>query len=224
MKRCVTKTSCAPMKRFGLAVGLIALLTMASPDAGAQVRFGVFAGLSYTSLRDVDFGSRRAVYDSRSGYQLGGFIDMSSGAFAFRPGIGYMNMGAVFENGLSAVVPDVDDSFDLSYLFIPVDIRLRLGLPLVQPYLHFGPELRFLSDTGGADPAFEDNIRSFNVSGSIGGGVELGLGVVRLMPEFRFAFDLSGLTSDAWEVRGVTFQADEEPRARAFVIRLGAAF
>lgn len=224
MNRCVKTKSCVPTKRFSLVAGLIALLTLAAPEADAQLRPGIFAGLNYTALGDVDFGSRRAAYASRSGFSVGVFVDMAAGPFAFRPGIGYVNMGSIFQDGLGDVVPEVDDTFDVSYIFLPIDARLRLPVPIVVPYLHFGPELRFLSSKGDADVSFRDNLRSFVAAGSVGAGAEVPLGGIRLMPEFRFAFDLSGITPDTWEIRGVSFEADEEPRSRAFVLRLGAAF
>lgn len=214
------------MKRYALKrlALLIAALALIAADADAQLRPGVFAGLNYTALGDAEFGSRRAVYGSRSGFNVGVFVDMAAGPFAFRPGIGYVNTGPIFRGGLGDVAPDVDDTFELSYIFFPIDARLRLPVPFLVPYLHFGPELRFLSSTGEADASFRDNLRSFVAAGSIGAGAEVPLGGIRLMPEVRFAFDVSGVTPDTWEIRGVMFQADKEPRSRAFVIRLGAAF
>lgn len=213
------------MKRVTLYVFLGLLLGLSTTvPAQAQLRFGVGAGLNYTTLSDIDFGSSSTTYDNRSGWHAGIFVDLGAGPLALRPGVYYLHAGRLFENGLSPALDLLQDSFDLNFIVVPIDVRLRMGFPFLSPYLLGGPELRFRSDD--VDPAIQEalDLRSFNLAGNFGLGVELNLGGYKLMPEFRYSFDISGITGDTVTIGGTEVSADSENKSRAYMLRLGVAF
>lgn len=205
-----------------LLLGLLLALMMPLTTM-AQLKFGIGAGLNYTSLSDINFDSRQAIYDSRTGYHLGVFVDLSAGPLALRPGLYYMTAGSLFEDGLSDLF-SIDDNFDMSFVVVPIDVRFRIPFPFVKPYVHAGPELRFRSGevTGEIEESLD--LRSFNMAGNLGFGVEVdGIGF-SVMPEFRYTFDISGLTGDTVTIGESTFTADDDHKSRAFMLRLGVGF
>jgi len=214
--------------RTGLLV-LAATLWLSPPSAEAQIRFGAAIGLNYTDIDDVDFGSTTAVYDSRQGYHIGVFADISVGPLGVRPGVFYMNAGKIFENGLGDLVREVDpnlqfdDDFEVHYITIPVDLRYRFGLGPVLPYLFLGPELRFRTENDLIEEV-DENLKSFGVAGNIGAGVEVSLMGFKLLPEIRMAFDTSGIIDDEITIGDFEFVADEAHELRTIMLRLGVIF
>jgi hypothetical protein len=225
---------------------LIGAMTLSTPaTVQAQFSFGIGGGLNYAALADVDFGSAQSTYDNRSGYHIGVFIDLNAGLLALRPGVYYLNAGALFENGIPdptsligipgvggipettpdlTTLDDIRDDFELKFIVVPIDVRLRMNVPVIQPYLFIGPELRFRSDDIDQETTEILDLRSFNLAGNLGVGLELNLGGYRLMPEFRYAFDISGITGDQFMVGDVAFTADDDHKSRGFMLRLGLVF
>ncbi|HLE55751.1 MAG TPA: porin family protein [Rhodothermia bacterium] len=214
--------------------GLLALaasLWLLPQSVDAQIRFGAAIGLNYTDIDDVDFGSTTAVYDSRQGYHIGVFADIPVGPLGVRPGVFYMNAGKIFESGLGDFIDEVvddpdlqfDDDFEVEYITIPIDVRYRFGLGPVLPYLFLGPELRFRTETDLIEEV-DDNLKSFGVAGNLGAGVEVSLLGVKLLPEFRMAFDTSGIIDDEITIGDFEFVADEAHQLRTVMLRLGVIF
>ena len=213
---------------------VLALFLLAPSTALSQLAFGVSGGLNYGGFSDIELGDSGATYDSRSGYHVGGFVDISAGPLALRPGVYYLNVGAVFTgiredtgvqittNGQVTTDYLLDtDRFDIEFISVPIDIRLRMGLPFFTPYFFGGPELRFRSETEVDD--YIDNVKPFNLSGNAGIGFEMNLGYLRLMPELRYAFDISGLTGDELEIGERTFVTGEHILNSLF-FRVGLVF
>jgi len=198
----------------------------------AQIRFGAAAGLNYTDIDNVDFGSAQAVYNSRQGFHIGVFADIPLGPLGVRPGIFYMNAGKIFEDGLKDFLDEVlpegtdlnlDDDFSVKYVTVPIDLRYKIGLTAVQPYIFVGPEFRFRTETD-LLPEVDDNLKSFGLAGNFGAGVEVALLGVRLLPEFRMAFDTSGIIDDKITIGDFEFVADEAHQLRTVMLRLGVIF
>lgn len=59
----------------------------------------------------------------------------------------------------------------MTLLEIPIDVRYRMPLPFLTPYVMAGPVLRFPS----GDEAIKDNLKEFSLAGSLGVGVEVSL-------------------------------------------------
>ncbi len=209
-------------------------LLLPSNESMAQLSFGLSGGLNYGGFDDIELGDSGATYDARSGYHIGGFVDVSAGPLALRPGIYYLNVGAIFsgirdntaEKTLVNGVVTNDylietDRFDLEFISVPIDVRLRMGLPFLAPYIFGGPELRFRSDS--AVDEYIDNVKPFNLSGNAGVGMEINIGYMRLMPELRYAFDISGWTGDDLEIAGRTFSTGEHI-LNSILLRVGLVF
>ena len=127
-----------------------------------------------------------------------------------------MDAGGLFEDAtVEGEGPAVDDE-TFSLIEVPIDVRLRLGLPLISPYLVGGPVLRFPSSSDG-----EDRFESFNLAGGAGVGVELGLGGMTLYPELKYTFGITRFTKESYEVGGVTITPDEDQRLNAVMLSVG---
>ncbi len=206
-----------------ILLGII-LCGMTALPAQAQLRFGVAAGLNYTTLSDLDLGSTRTTYDNRSGWHAGIFVDLGAGPLALRPGVFYLHAGRLFEDGLSPALDAIQDNFDLNFIVVPIDVRLRMATPVISPYFLGGPELRFRSDDVDLEIKEALDLRSFNLAGNAGFGVEVSLGGYTFMPEFRYSFDISGITGDTVMIGDVELNAEGENKSRAYMLRLGLAF
>lgn len=202
--------------RIGAVVSALALLLSVTPrEASAQL--GIAAGANFDDLSDIS-GDREATFENATGFHIGVFYDLPLGAMALRPGLFYMNVGSFdVDSEFSAV-----RSVDLSLVEVPVDLRLRMMMPLVKPYATIGPVLRFANSS---DDDFSESLTNFSVAGNVGVGVEIGApgAQIRLLPEIRYSFGITRMTEDI-EFLGATFTAEEELRLNSFMLRLGVAF
>ncbi len=199
-------------KTLPLLVALF-LLTASTQTADAQ-GLGLAAGANFNQLSDIDTGDREATFDNATGWHLHLWVDLPAGPIALRPGLRYMDAGAVFDDD-DLVIPDEEQA--VSLLEIPIDLRYRFTMPIVTPYVLAGPVLRF--PTGNDDDG--DRLRSFSVAANIGVGAELGLASLRLFPEIKYAFGISRFTEEEYELGGVTFEADDSQHLNAIMLSLG---
>lgn len=202
-------------------LALVALLAgglAAAGTARAQGGLGITAGLNFNALSDIEVNNRDATFDNASGWHLGLWFDLPLGPVSVRPGIRYMDAGSVFETDDEDVfgVPGFGD-FNVSLIEVPIDVRFRFGMPLVAPYVMAGPVLRFPS--GGDDD--DDRLESFSYAGSLGVGVELGLGGIRLFPELKYTFGISRFTKKDFEIGGTTIRPDDNGNLNTIMLSLG---
>ena len=192
---------------------LLASVTI-SRDAQAQ-GLGISAGANFNQLSDIETSSGEATFDNATGWHLHLWFDVPVGPVAVRPGLRYMNLGEVFAD---ASVSSLDTSVDdvVTMLEVPIDVRLRLGLPMITPYVMAGPVLRF--PAGGDD---DSRLESFSLAGGAGIGVELGLGGIRLFPELKYTFGITRFTQDSYEIGDVTITPDEDQRLNAVMLSVG---
>ncbi len=182
----------------------------------AHAQLGVAGGLNFDSFGDIETTSARGTFDNATGYHFGVFFDLSAAPIAVRPGVFIRDAGEV-----AFRLQETDQKFSLSFIEVPIDIRVPLlHAPLVSPYVLAGPVLSF--PRSGNDE-FDDSLEDLAISGSVGAGVKVtvpGAGL-RLYPELRYAFGLSGFLKDSFEVGGVTFAAENTVRLNAVMLRLG---
>lgn len=199
------------MKRITLRLAALAVLCLGFAFVGASsahAQLGVAGGINYDDFSDIDADTDRA-----QGYHIGLFYDARLGPLALRPGIFYMNVGDIEAD-------DVDDSFDLQLIEIPVDARFRLGAaPFLKPYVMAGPVLRI----NASSDDFEGDAEDFSLAANAGVGLELTLpgADLRLYPEVRYAFGISDFADD---VAGIDTASDGSARLNSFMLRLGVAF
>lgn len=189
------------------------LLTASTQTADAQ-GLGLSVGANFNELSDIDSGDREATFDNATGWHLHLWVDLPAGPIALRPGIRYMDAGAVFQDD-DLVIPDEEQA--ISLLEIPIDLRYRFTVPIVTPYVLAGPVLRF--PTGNDDDS--DRLQSFSVAANLGVGAELGLAGLRVYPELKYTFGITRFTEEEYELGGVTFQADDSQHLNAIMLSLG---
>ncbi|MDQ7040020.1 MAG: outer membrane beta-barrel protein [Rhodothermus sp.] len=197
----------------------VLLLLFMLPMATAHAQLGVSLGLNFNRLGDIKVGDTQATFDNSQGWHVAIWFDLPLGPIAIRPGLRYMDAGALyqgFQEDLDGnqVVPE---GFDVSLLEIPIDVRYRMTLPLLTPYILAGPVLRFPS---GADEAIRDNLKAFSLAGSLGVGVEMNLLGLRLYPELQYTFGITAF-ADEFRVGDVAFVPDTRQHLNAVMLRLG---
>ncbi len=213
------------MKFIQAAVLTAAVSALSVIPANGQIQFGVAAGLNWSGLGDVDLGSITAAYESQQGWHAGVFLDLKLLVIGIRPGFYYVNAGPLLEGGLSGEeTTPIDEltAFDLTYVSIPVDLKLGLPLVLLEPYLFVGPEFKFNTVSESAGEVAEQ-LESTVIAGNAGFGVAVNVGGIKLIPELRVGFDISSLFGDTITIEGVEFKVDSH-RASSFVARLGVGF
>ncbi|MFH1680414.1 MAG: outer membrane beta-barrel protein [Candidatus Eisenbacteria bacterium] len=213
---------------FGRAVRIacvIAFLWTAAGAAYGLASTGITIGLNYASLDEVRVDDAKTSYENRTGMHFGLYAQSALGPLGLRAGAVYLNAGPLFE-GISDELDDpgsFDDTFDVRYFVVPVDLQYRIVSPVLKPYLLFGPELRFNVTSAGD---FEDNFKSTVWGGNVGVGAEFSLPVLNLSiaPELRYTFDLTDVTGDELEIGGETLSLDDPYRGGTFHLRLHVGF
>lgn len=173
----------------------------------AHGQFGVAAGLNFESAEDIDTGSGNATFENSTGYHLGIVYDASTGPLKFRPGVLYRKVGE-YEFPTSRV--------DVERFEVPLDVKLVLPVPFVNPYLLGGPMVVFPRVDGEFGDDFKDTTYSLNVG--IGAEISLGSGS-SLQPEIRYEYGLSDYTEDDFLV-----DTEDSPRFQGVALRLHATF
>ncbi len=210
----VKQTVAVHLFPYGLLVLLLTLPTTAQAQLGASV------GLNFNQLSDIKVGDTRATFDNSQGWHVAIWFDLPLGPIAIRPGLRYMDAGTLYQGFREDLDGQpVPEGFDVSLLEIPVDVRYRMTLPLLTPYLMAGPVLRFPS---GADEEIKDNLKEFSLAGSLGVGVEVNLLGLRLYPELQYTFGVTGFT-DGFEVAGVEISPDARQHLNVVMLRIGVA-
>jgi hypothetical protein len=189
---------------------------MAATVPAARAQLGVAAGLNFDRLGDISTQSGAANFDNATGYHFGVFFDLAALPIAVRPGVFIRKAGDVDWN-----VTGVVQSFDLTLIEVPIDVRIPLlQAPLLKPYLLGGPVISFPRSK---EDEIQDSFEDFLLSGSIGVGVEVKVPAIglRLYPEVRYAFGVSRFMKDSFTIGGVNFDAEDSSRLSAVMVRLG---
>ena len=209
--------------RYSTFLLLIAALGwMALPQA-SNAQIGVVGGLNFESLDDLDAGEASANFESSTGYHVGLAFNRDFAVLGLRLSGIYRRVGEyefAGEQGGS-------ESFSLSTIEVPLDLKYRLSLPLVTPYAMAGPQVSFPIGDGSGELGddFEDNLEDVNLSGNVGAGVEFNLAGVRLTPELRYEFGVTSIFGDDFEIPGTENSIDvNDPKLSAFSIRLHVFF
>ena len=190
---------------------LVTLVGGMPSNAAAQVGFGIRGGVNFTSFDDVRLGSVSETFDNRTGFHFGAFADLALPVVGVRVGVNFLRMGALFE-GASFLG---NGDFDVDYVTVPVDLRLRL--PLL--YLFVGPEFYYLLSTD-AEPDFEDDLKAVVANAGVGVGVQVG----PLLGEIRYTFGLSGITDEQFTAGGFSVTTGDVRQANTLRVSAGFLF
>ena len=118
------------MRRVKYLFILVALVVASNVDA--QVRFGAKAGLN---IANAEFNKDNFSSDNVTGFLVGPTIEAMFG----RGGLGIDLALLYSQKGFDSDVDKVKNS----YLEVPVNLKLKLGVPLVNPYFTAGPYIGF---------------------------------------------------------------------------------
>lgn len=192
----------------------VLLLALAVPANGQGVGFA--AGANFTELDDIDTGDRSATLDNVTGWHLHLWFDLPLGPVGLRPGIRYMDAGHLFDPVETTNFEDFVDEQDVTFLEFPIDLRLKLDLPIVSPYVLAGPVLRFATDTNN-----KDRLEEFSLAGGAGLGLEIGIAGLRFYPEVKYTFGVTSFVKEEYELGNVVIQPDEQQNLNAVMLSFG---
>ena len=117
-------------KKWFLPV-LLVLMMFATSEMSAQFRFGIKGGYN---LATVKFNKDVLNSDNINGFHVGPMFEfMFDGPLGVDFGVLYSRKGFFAKN----------DSYTNDYLEVPVNLKMKLGLPLVSPYFAAGPYAGF---------------------------------------------------------------------------------
>ena len=208
-----------------LFASLLLSIAVTAERAEAVLETGLSVGVNFASLEDVDVKDGATTWESKTGWHFGLYMKSALGPLGVRAGAIYLDAGPLFE-GLSDKLDDpsgFEDDFDVRFLVIPVDLQYRLVTPAITPYLLAGPELRF--NMTSADD-FDDNFKDTSWGGNIGAGIEFTLPVVGIAvaPEFRYTFDLTGMTEEDLTIVTETLKASDSFQSGTYHVRVHFSF
>ncbi|MDR1344984.1 MAG: PorT family protein [Tannerellaceae bacterium] len=158
----------------------IAILMLGANSADAQVRFGVKGGLN---LASVKFDRDILNTDNLTGFQIGPVLEI----MIPYTGVGFDAAIMYSQKGLYSTVGSVStDNLD-----IPVNLKLKFGLPILKGYLNAGPYISLR--VGGVDL---DKYQAQITSKTFAAGLNFGAGV-EIFKSLQVGFNYGlGLTDD----------------------------
>ncbi|MDR3251459.1 MAG: PorT family protein [Tannerella sp.] len=118
------------MRRIKLV--LIAATLLVASAAEAQFSFGVKGGVNITKAK---FDGDVLKSDNITGYYLGPMMEFMLGRGGFGLDLALLYSQKGFESELRTVRN--------SYIEVPANLKFKLGLPLVNPYISAGPYIDF---------------------------------------------------------------------------------
>ncbi len=212
------------MKKHVHRLGLLATvvgLCLAGPASAQISQIGFTAGLNFDRLTDVSLNNVDANFDSKTGYHIEVWIDLSLlGVLTVRPGLRYIDAGKLFE-GLSEIDERAVDDFDITLMELPVLVRFGFPVPVIKPYILAGPVLRF---PVGVDNTIDNDLNSLTLAGELGFGVAVPFAGLTLYPEIAFTFGLSSFTNDEIIIGFATFSTNDSQHLNTAMLRLGVGF
>ncbi len=204
------------MKNLGLrgltrlAVGLL----LATPIA-ATAQIGVVGGYNRDSIEEFVPADGFDFTDRTDGFHIGIFFNVNLGLLGVRPAIIYHRV-----SDLTATVGTDRTQFDIELVEIPLDLRLRLPIPVFRPYLLAGPVFSFPST---AATGVNRLLNSRPIRVEFGAGLELNLGF-KLWPEIRYGRGLDPLMASEIPLGEATLLGQGQPRLDTITFRLGVSF
>jgi hypothetical protein len=141
-----------------------AALAVASVPAGAQVHLGVKGGLNISS---ISLNKEIVEPHNVTGFHIGPLLEVMSPL-----GIGFD--GAILYSQKGLDVEGAEEAIRNDYLEIPINLKVKIGVPLVKAYFLAGPYAEFR--LSGAENKW-DNLQAQVKTQSFGAGLNLGAGV-----------------------------------------------
>ena len=211
-------------KKGVLSLVLLTGLTLAVAPARAQL--GASVGYGLNMLNEPSFSSPATnTFEGTGGLNIGVFYGVNFGRIGVRPGLYFRQssfdwmLDEVEFSPLETVVRTAE---------IPLDILFHFPMQQISPYVVAGPSINFLHtnqpDLRQVLDRSEGSTRF--VSLNLGAGVEVrvpNLGL-KLLPEVRYSYALSGFLQEEYIIRTVPFASDGSPHYSSLTFRLGISF
>jgi hypothetical protein len=155
------------MKKW-IFTGLMALLSW---EVGAQVTFGVRAGLSYTSLTQMI--EEEVTYGGRMGFCLAGLLDIPiSQRFSLRPELAVLNLGGTYyveymveKNPYIEIERHKSNYYSIQ---LPVNFTYKISSGIWQFGVYGGPFVSVSTQAREKDVLEERKFRPFDVGAGTG--------------------------------------------------------
>ncbi len=156
-----------------LACALVGLIVLPRP-AAANVQFGIKAGGNMAKVTGADLDDLDATLKSKVGFVGGIFLSFNLGkVLAIQTEVLYTMKGATFDYS-DLADPYVEKLYG-DYLEIPLLLKIRIPLPLIQPFVFAGPAVGFkLSEKSSTDGGGSSLFRKKDWGVIVGAGVNLG--------------------------------------------------
>jgi len=152
------------MKRISI---LILVVLLAVGTAQSQFRFGVKGGVNVSKARFEDEASLKS--EALSGYYLGPTLEGMIG----QGGIGF-DLSLLFsKKGFDS---DEFNKVNNHYLEVPVNLKFKLGLPVINPYLAAGPYIDLCIGGNKKWKSSMSNIEEQIKTKSFGAGLNFAIG------------------------------------------------
>ena len=213
------------MKRMYVILGVLMIFRLASTASAQKNRIGILGGLNFANL-DVDSGKT----SNRNAYGFGGFLELGLGeklALCLQPMFLQKGAKIVMEEGAEGL----SGEFQMSYIEIPVLLKLPLGSGGAVPYLLAGPTVGFVTSSKvlvkvleiSVDADFKDATKSLDVGAVFGGGIQLPMGQNRIFVEAKYSLGLADI-AQAGEINALGMTGsipDTEVKTKGIQIMAG---
>ena len=222
------------MKRVKKIPVLAFMLLAITQSGSAQLSLGVVLGVNSSNLNVVGVdqpiavplptgGDAQGSFTSRTAFAIGGVAE-----YYFSPMVGlsvqptYSQQGGKFVFDDPVVNPlNAEATTKLSYVDIPVMLKVHVGSSSVRPYLMSGLSLGFLTSAksvaGGEEKNIKDSIKSTNSSWSIGGGLNLPAAGNTVFIEGRYSWGLTNI-NEGPQVQPLSATTELETKGFQFVV------
>ncbi len=198
-----------------LVIAAIAGLAAIPQTAAASVQFGIKVGGNMAKPTGADADDPLATLKSRVGFTGGIFLAINFGSvLTIQPEIVYTMKGASYV----ALDDSYTDKLYADYIEIPLLLKLRIPLPIIQPFVIAGPSVGFkLSEKLERDGVpFTDAIFKNNDYGAIfGAGVNLGR---NFMIDVRYSMGLQKV------IHTIEGEVDPDYKNGVWAATIGIAF
>lgn len=199
------------------ALVLAAGLSLPRPSAA---QLGLTAGLNFEQTEDIrmaaEGASQAAALNNATGYHIGVLLQLGSGAWSFRPGVIFRQMGTYRFSELG-------ENFDVQVIEVPLNIRARLvDAGIFHPFVVAGPKASIPRSEGDFNEATE----GISLTGNVGGGLGIHAGwlPVSIEAELDYAFGVTDWIKDDFMIGERSFDPQDRPQLSALSVRLNLLF
>jgi len=177
-----------------LVIAAFAGLLVLPRPAAADIQFGIKAGGNMARPTGADAQDPLATLKSKVGFQGGLFLALNFGrVVTVQWEVLYTMKGATYV----ALDDSYTDKLYADYIEVPLLLKLKIPMPVIQPFVFAGPSVGFklqekLESNGQEVPLAENLLKNNDYGAVFGGGVNLGR---NFMVDVRYSLGLQKVIS-----------------------------